>query len=159
MSLRLGVARAKCQFSHLKTSTSLLEKTQRRRPDKLRAMKQSMSKQSRSAIQRLDSAGYGVFASAMKLHGEWRAFCYVGKCNWVKSAAGSRSIEASMWSHLRRFHKLPNPGLKIRSGAQPEPWVAMLLPKLRRGFPVSKKLPTPTSNQLLRAYRKHHPRA
>lgn len=122
-------------------------------------MKSSMSKKSRTIIQRLNTAGYGVFASAMKLHGEWRGFCYVGKCNWVKSATGPRSIEASLWSHLRRFHKLPNPGFKIRSGVVPEPWVVMLLPKIRPGVPVRKKLAKPTTEELLRVLDKYHPSA
>ncbi len=122
-------------------------------------MKNSMPKKSRTTIQRLNTAGYGVFASAKRLHGEWRAFCYVGKCNWVKSATGSRSIEASLWSHLRRFHKLPNPGFKIRSGPRPEPWVVMLLPKIRPGVPARKKLARPTSDELRRAYDKYHPSA
>ncbi|KKL85492.1 hypothetical protein LCGC14_1954220 [marine sediment metagenome] len=122
-------------------------------------MKNSMSKKSRKAMQRLGHGMHGVFGSAMKLHGEWKAFCYVGKCNWVKSATGSRSIEASLWSHLRRFHKLPNPGFKIRSGAVPEPWVVMLLPKIRPGVPVRKKLARPTSDELRRVYDKHHPSA
>ena len=118
-----------------------------------------MSKKSRKALQGLGGAGYGAFASAKKLHGEWRAFCYVGKCNWVKGATGSRSIEASMWSHLRRFHKLPNPGFKIRSGAVPKPWVVMFLPKLRPGVPVRKKFAEITTEELRRVYDKYHPSA
>ena len=121
--------------------------------------KNLMTKNSRRELQRLSAAGYGAFASAIRWYARWQAFCLVGKCNWVKIATGSRSIEASMWSHLRRFHKLPNPGFKIRSGGVPKPWVVMFLPKLRPGVPVRKKFAEITTEELRRVYDKYHPSA